>query len=117
MAVTLRIWQVCQPKPQNINFKTKDMNTYTAPENRSKFAIFIVIARYSLLSALALPFLIIGLVFDIIKLPVLILFLAPIWLMLDLAQWLKTGDFEITILSKGEIWYMGLAVIIEAFYG
>ena len=93
------------------------MNTYITHKERRKFAIFILIARYLLISALALPFLLIGLAFDIIKLPILIFFLAPIWLIFDLAQWLKTGDFEITILSDKEIWYMGIAIIIEAFYG
>lgn len=79
--------------------------------------MFVIIVRYLLLNVLALPFLLMGLAYDLIKLPVLIFIMSPIWLVLDLARWLKTGDFEMTILSEGKSWYFGIAIIIECFYG
>lgn len=81
-----------------------------------KSSTLINIARYLLISLLAAPFLILALLFDIVKLPLLILFCHPIWLILDIADWLKTGKLEMTILKDVEIWYMGLSLIIEAFY-
>jgi len=93
------------------------MRIYNPSKNKSKFAIFIVIARYSLISAVALPFLIIGLLFDVAKLPVLLLLMLPLWLIMDLAIWIRTGDLDITMRGEGDMFYMGVGIMLDTFYG
>lgn len=76
-----------------------------------------VIARYFLLTILAIPFLLLGLLFDLFKLPVILFFIIPIWFIMDLAEYLRTGHFSNTISEIGEVWYLGTGMFIDMFYG
>ena len=70
--------------------------------------------RKTLRVIFSIPFILLGIIYDIIKLPIVLFILYPVFLLLDFFEYLKTGYFYHTF--GLDIIYFGTASFIEMFY-